>query len=104
MFGHVTAYWVNGKEVAHFETDSVIEVRLTKAEIRLRRDVLTSDSRVTLRPSGADWLTIRFRWPEDLDFVVDLVTVAEKAHRPPTGKEAEVPPSGAELERRRRFH
>jgi hypothetical protein len=104
MFGHVTAYWVNGKEVAHFETDTIVEIRLTKAEIGPRRGDLKADSRVTLRPSGADWLTVRFRSPEDLDIVVDLVTVAEKAHRPPAGAAAKAPPTGSELERRRRFH
>ena len=37
MFGTGDAYWCNGKEVAHFESNTVIEVRLTKAEIRERR-------------------------------------------------------------------
>ncbi|MEY2459251.1 MAG: hypothetical protein QOG30_1081 [Acidimicrobiaceae bacterium] len=35
MFGDGDAYWVNGKEIAHFEGDGVIEVRLTKAEMPL---------------------------------------------------------------------
>ncbi len=44
------AYWVNGTEIAHFETDSVLDVRLTRAVIRTHRDSLRADPAVTLRP------------------------------------------------------
>jgi hypothetical protein len=104
MFGHVTAYWVNGKEIAHFESDRVIEIRLTKSVIRERRPDLKADKRVTLRPSGADWITVTVASPEDLPFVVDLVTVAEHAHRAPPGVAPRSNPAGAELARRRRWH
>jgi hypothetical protein len=104
MFGHGNAYWVHGKEVAHFESDRLLEVRLTKDEIRPRRSALKTDARITLRRSGADWITIRFASFEDLHFAVDLVKVAEKAHRPPPGIPAKTPPTGADLERRKRFH
>jgi hypothetical protein len=104
MFGNGTGYWVNGKEVAHFEADAVIEVRLTKAVIRDRRDQLKGDPRIHLRPSGADWVTVRFDSRRDLAFVVDLVQIAEEHHRPPPGVAAKPPPTGADLARRRRFH
>src|SRR5260221_4205178 len=73
MFGHGLAYWVNGTEIAHFEGDGIVEVRLTKAVIRGRRGELKVDPRVELRRSGADWIIVRFREPSDVDFVVDLV-------------------------------
>ena len=104
MFGTGDAYWCNGKEIAHFESDTVIEVRLTKAEIRERRERLEADPRVELRPSGADWITVTLASTRDVAFVVDLVRVAVKAHRPPPGVPAEPPPTGRELDRRRRFH
>jgi hypothetical protein len=104
MFGHGDAFWVNGKEIAHFEADHVIEVRLTKTAIGERRPELKADTRVVLRPSGADWITVQIAGPGDIGFVVGLVEVAEEAHRPPEGVAAKPPPTGRELERRRRFH
>lgn len=104
MFGDDTAYWVNGKEIAHFEAPATIEVRLTKAGIREQRAALKSDSRVILRPSGADWLTVRFASAEDVDLILSLVQHAERAHRPPPGTIAKPPPTGPDLARRKRFH
>jgi len=82
----------------------VIEVRLTRTAIRERRPELKADTRVVPRPSGADWITVHVTGPEDISFVVGLVEVAEEAHRPPEGVAAKPPPTGRELERRRRFH
>lgn len=104
MFGNGVACWVNGKEVAHFEAPGMIEVRLTKAVIRELRSSLKSDSRVVFRPSGADWLTVHFATTADVDFIVELVSEAEQAHRPPPGVTSKPPPTGADLERRKRFH
>lgn len=103
-FAQGSAFWVNGKEIAHFEDEDRIDVRLTKGVIRERRPALKTDERVTLRPSGADWLSVRCRSREDLGFVVELVRAAELAHRPAEGMAAKPPPQGRELERRRRFH
>ena len=104
MFGHATAYWVNGREVAHFEDDDVLEIRLTHDAIRQRRAALRSDDRVELRRSGADWLAVRFAQPGDLDFVEGLLAVAQEANQPLPGTVPKLPPTGVELERRRRFH
>ena len=104
MFGHGNAYWCNGKEIAHFEGESVLEVRLTRAVIRERRGKLEVDPRIELRPSGADWITVRLASDADVTFVVDVVRAAAKAHRPPPGQRPKPPPTGPDLERRRRFH
>lgn len=104
MFSSGDAYWVNGKEIAHFEDDSTLEIRLTKAVIRDRRPAFKADNRVELRPSGADWITVRFATQEDVAFIADLVEVAAQAHRPASGGTPTPPPTGADLERRRRFH
>jgi len=99
------AYWVNGKEVLHFDAEDVIDLRLTQAEIRGRRPALRSDPRVNLRrSSSADWLEVRFAEPDDVDFVIELVKAAAAAHRPAHGQPSKPPPSGPDLERRRRFH
>jgi hypothetical protein len=104
MFAEKSAYWVNGREIAHFEGNDLIELRLTKAVIKERRTEFKADPRVELRPSGADWLTIRLKSPEDADFVLELARLAEEAHRSLPGVLAKPPPTGVELERRRRFH
>lgn len=104
MFSDDVAWWVNGTEIAHFHADDDLEIRLTKPVIRERRAALKADERVTLRPSGADWLTVTLSAPVDVAFVVELLEQAAAAHRPPPGQTAKPPPSGHELARRRRFH
>lgn len=104
MFGNGDAYWVNGKEIAHFEREGVIEVRLTRRVIRDHRAAFRADDRVELRPSGADWIRLRFNSHNDVVFVVDMVTTAANAHQPAPGETAKAPPTGAELRRRQRFH
>ena len=80
MFGEGDAIWCNGTEIAHFDADDVVDVRLTKALIRARRTELRADERVTLRKHTSDWLEVRVT-NADLDFVVELVTHAAGAHR-----------------------
>ncbi len=97
-------FWVGGKEIAHFEGEHAIDLRLTKAAIRARRAELRADPRVTLRASSSDWLTVEYTSAADEDFVCALAEVATAAHRPAAGVAAQPPPSGADLARRRRFH
>jgi hypothetical protein len=40
MFKDDLAYWVHGKEIAHFEDADLIEIRLTRSVVRERREVL----------------------------------------------------------------
>ena len=104
MFKDDLAYWVHGKEIAHFEGDDLIEIRLTREVIRSHRQELRSDPRVDLRYSGSDWIAVVFSLSDDRAFVVELVEEAAAAHRPPPGVTPKPPPTGPELERRRRFH
>jgi len=94
--------WVGKREIAHFDDDNTLDVRLTKAAIRSRRDALRADERITMRPNASDWLEIRITTDADVEFAVSLVTDAAAANRP-TAKPGP-PPTGSELERRRRFH
>ncbi|MGE5828074.1 MAG: luciferase family protein [Micromonosporaceae bacterium] len=104
-FKPTLAFWINGKEIAHFEGESAVDIRLTRALIRDRRAQLRTDPRVRLRPSSsADWLTVEIREPADEAFVIELVRAAADAHREPAGTIAAPPPTGADLARRRRFH
>jgi hypothetical protein len=103
-FSEGDAFWVNGTQIAHFAGDDTIELRLTRREIAARRAELKSDHRVILRPSGADWMTLRFMSPRDVERIIELARVAATAHAPAPGAPAKPPPVGAALERRRRFH
>jgi hypothetical protein len=98
------ALWVNGKEIAHFESEHVIDLRLTRAEIRARRAELRADPRVSLRSASSDWITIEFAGPADEAFVRELTETAAAAHRPSDGSPARLPPAGADLARRKQFH
>jgi hypothetical protein len=96
------ALWVGKREIAHFDGDGSLDVRLTKRVIRSRRSMLKEDERVTLRASASDWLEVRVEVVEDIEFALALVNesiAANQASSPPGA-----PPTGAELERRRRFH
>ncbi|MCH7844385.1 MAG: DUF5519 family protein [Acidobacteria bacterium] len=104
MFKDDLGYWVHGKEIAHFENDDLIEIRLTRAVIRTRHEGLQGDPRIDLRYSGSDWIVLRLSTSEDLTLVVELVEEAAAAHRPLQGVMPDPPPTGPELERRRRFH
>lgn len=97
-------FWAGGKEIAHFEGEHAIDLRLTKPEIRARRAELRSDPRVTLRAGSSDWLTIEFASVADEDFACGLAEVAAAAHRPADGSLSPPPPTGATLAQRRRFH
>jgi hypothetical protein len=104
MFDEEMAYWVNGKEIAHFRSANAIELRLTRSIIRDRQVELRADQRVEPRSSSSDWIVVRFDSLADTEFVTGLAALAAAAHRPPPGVPAKPPPTGAELERRRRFH
>jgi hypothetical protein len=103
MFKDDVGYWVNGKEIAHFE-GTAIDIRLTRAIIRQRRAELKADPRVRLRASGWDWLTVELTGPAAEAFAVELVEAAAAAHRPAAGTIPNPPPHGSDLTRRRRFH
>lgn len=103
-FSSGRAYWVNGKQVAHFVDDHALELRLTKPVIRELRTALKADPRVELRSSPSDWVIVRFGTETGVDLVVGLAERAAEAHLPADGTAPKPPPSGADLERRRRFH
>lgn len=104
MFKDDLAYWVNGKEIAHFDTGEIIDIRLTRDLIRSRRAELRADPRIRLRPSSSDWISVQIALPDDITFAVHLAESAASAHRAPPGTTPKPPPAGTDLARRRRFH
>lgn len=75
-------YWVNGREIAHFDSERALDVRLTRAVIRQRRAELREDPRVRLRPSSsADWITVDLAAPGATELAIALVSQAAAEHR-----------------------
>lgn len=96
------ALWVGTREVAHFDADGSLDVRLTKGVIRRRRAELDADERITLRGAGSDWIEVRVGSDADAQRARELVRDAVAANLPTAAPGA--PPTGAALARRRRFH
>jgi hypothetical protein len=92
------AWWVNGTEIAHLDGPGVVGVRAGRSEIRRRH---REDERIGLRSASSDWCEIH---AEHGDLVLALVEVAAAQHRAPRGTTPKPPPTGSDLERRRRFH
>ncbi len=82
QFGDFPALWVDGREFLHLHGDGAVDVRLTRGEIRRRRDDLAEDARVYFRrSSSADWVHVLGRDDEDASFVVGLARAAAGANR-----------------------
>ncbi len=103
-FGPGVAYWVDGREVAHFHGDAELELRLTRRQISALRPRLRADDRVLLRKGTSDWLAVSLADESAAELAVELAMLAVQAHLPPDGVALREPPTGADLERRRRFH
>lgn len=101
-FGHGEAVFVGKREVAHLDGPATLDIRLTKAAIRERRSDLREDPRVHLRRNASDWLEFTVGAVDDIADAETLLTAAIEANRPTATPGP--PPTGAELERRRRFH
>ena len=103
VFTEGQAIWCGTREVAHFHDGTrELEVRLTKAGVREHRAELKADPRVTLRKSASDWVAFEVAKRADEKDALELVRLAVQFNAPtaPAG----LPPSGADLARRRRFH
>jgi Luciferase len=101
-FGSGAALWVGKREIAHFDDEHTLDIRLTKHAIRDRRRELTANARIHLRRGHSDWLEIRIEDQSDFEYALTLVRdaiLANRASAPPGP-----PPTGSELERRRRLH
>lgn len=74
-FSSEPAFFVNGREFAHFHAGEVLDVRLTRAGIRALDLAHADDARLTLRGSS-DWVEFAFARRADLDRALELVALA----------------------------
>jgi hypothetical protein len=97
------AYWVNGKQMANPVGDDELAVRLTRKVISQHRARLKADERVEIRGSS-DWIGVHVRTPADVALAVELAGLAAEQYRAGPGVPSKPPPTGTDLDRRRRFH
>jgi Family of unknown function (DUF5519) len=81
-FADRAGWWVENTEIAHFDEDDVLDIRLTAAVIRRRRGELAAHPEITFRrSSGADWLEIRISSPGTERLAFELAKEAAEANR-----------------------
>jgi Family of unknown function (DUF5519) len=80
-FSDRPAWWIEGKEIAHMDSDSVLDIRLTRQVIRARRHDLVKHPEITFRRSGsADWIEIEVTDGGAEHLALELVKQAAAAH------------------------
>ncbi|HEY3010191.1 MAG TPA: luciferase family protein [Micromonosporaceae bacterium] len=105
MFSDDDGYWVNGKEIAHFEGPGALGVRLTRAEIRATTGLFAGDDGpVRRRAPSSDWVVVDVGTPEGVELALNLARRAAAVHAPADGESAAPPPTGSRLASLRRFH
>jgi Family of unknown function (DUF5519) len=78
-FGGRWAYLIEAREIAHVHGPRELDLRLTREVIRDRRASLRADSRIGFRPGPSDWLSVRVRTSEDVEFAFELFEEAWRA-------------------------
>jgi Family of unknown function (DUF5519) len=104
MFTDDDAYWVNGREIAHFEDPTAVGIRLTRPEIRAARALLATGGPVRRRAPSSDWVVVDVGTPEGAELALTLARRAAAVHAPPHGQAGAPPPTGSRLASLRRFH
>jgi Luciferase len=103
VFGGREGFYIDGKLVAELVDGERIQLRLTKPLIRELRAALDADPRVQRR-KASDWITVRFERAADATWIGELMARAAALYRPPAGVIPRPPPTGSDLEKRRRWH
>jgi len=103
VFGGREGFWIDGKLVAELTSRESIQLRLTRPLIRELRAELDGDPRVERRKTS-DWITVRFKRSADAAWIAELLARAAAQYRPAAGVIPKPPPTGEDLERRRRWH
>lgn len=102
-WGEGAALWVNSRQVANFSGEDALELRLTRPVIRELRERLRANGRVTIRASS-DWVNLRIGSESDVDLALELAARLPALYLPADGTIPKPPPTGAAMERRKRFH
>ena len=79
-YGHGASYFTGSREIAHFHGETRMDVRLTKEEIRLRKEEGTLDQRLRTRGPSAEWVEVHVHTERDIPFLIALVEDAVRAN------------------------
>ena len=93
-FGGGPALWVNAKQIVNLIDEDTIEVRIGRKNVTARK----SDPRIHLRGKSSDWCELEATHTK---LLAELIELAASQHRVENPKP---PPTGADMERRKRFH
>ena len=74
------AFFLGGREIAHFQSSRDLDFRLTQHVIRRERDAFRLDPRFRLRPNRSHWVLFKLRSAHDLATAVDLFHIAVAAN------------------------
>jgi hypothetical protein len=74
------AFFLGGREIAHFQSSRALDFRLTQDVIRRDRDTFRRDPRFTLRPNRSHWVLFTLRSAHDLATAADLFQIAVAAN------------------------
>lgn len=93
-FGGGSALWVNAKQITNQIDDDTIEVRIGRKNITARK----RDPRIHLRTKSSDWCELEAKHTKLLAELIELAASQHRVANP------QPPPTGADMERRKRFH
>jgi hypothetical protein len=83
-FSDRPALFVRAREIAHLESDGLVDIRLTAPVIRARRSEFRANPAIALRTSSsADWLEILVESASDEQLCIELVREAARANFSP---------------------
>jgi len=75
-FSEATAFFLEGKEIAHFQNGGEIDIRLTAAGIFAFKEGVNHESVAAV---ATDWLMVRLQSEEDLEFAMKVLDRAIRA-------------------------
>lgn len=74
------AFFINGREFAHFHSYKQIDIRLTKAYQKTYRYLLEGDMRIKLRNQNSHWLIFEFETEDDILSAFQIIQLAYEAN------------------------
>jgi Family of unknown function (DUF5519) len=75
------AFYIDGREFAHFHGDHKIDVRLTRGYQKRYSSLIGKDPRVGLRQRPSQWITADFQNETDVRSAFKIVRLALRANR-----------------------
>lgn len=75
------AFYIGRREFVHFHARNQIDVRLTVGYQRKYSGLIRGDRRIVFRGNPSEWIQVRFRTSDDVNFAFKIVRLASKANQ-----------------------